>query len=460
MENTDCHYTREELWEAYLGRLSPERTTALHEHFESGCVACLRRSVAMLKEMLGEPPEPPEDDGFEVGTAEPDAYDLAIDRALERAWQAGKHLQKETSKLPEAVGLLAARGAQAFGREAPVRLRGLAGVEALLQKSWEVRYDDPHEMVFLAALASAWARQLDVVRYGTGFVQDVQCRALVELGNAYRVADELGTAQKTLDEAARLIQKGAGDELLEARFCDVQASLHGARRFFAASCEALDAVHAIHERRGDHHLAGRALISKAVYIGYQGNIEEAEKLMRRGLDLIDVDREPALYVVAIHNILYLTVEQGRFREARTLLFRHRPQIVAIGGRTNLLKIQALEGRIVSGLGKLAQAEAIFREVREGFQQERLGYKGALASLELAVVLQQEGRDAEAREVILEATEIFLGLGVHREALAGMLVLRKACQQGVATPALLRSTIHFLTRAEDNPDLAAESFLAP
>lgn len=313
-------------------------------------------------------------------------------------------------------------------------------------------------MVFLANLASAWAQRLDPEKYGDGFVREIQCRALIELGNAFRVSDDLDAAQKILDSAARLIADGTGDEILEARLCDVQASLHAARRFFAPSCDALDTVHAIHLRRGDHHLAGRALISKGIYTGYAGNIVEAEKLIRRGLGLIDPQRELSLTTLALHNLLYLLVELGRFREARTLLFQKRPQYILGAGKTSLLKLRALEGRIASGLGKHAQAEVIFREVREAFREERLGYKAALASLELAVVLREDGRETEARGIVLEAADFFLSLGVHREALAAMLVLRKACEHGIATSALLQSTLQFLYRAENNPGLAAEQFL--
>jgi len=464
VENTDCHYSREELWGAFLGSLSPERATAVRRHFESGCLACLRKVPGMLNELLEEPPEflaLKDEAGLEAadGGDEADAYDLAIDRALERALKTAGHLRKERSKIPAALELLTEAGAQEFGRDAPPRLRGLAGIEALLQKSWEIRFDDPHEMVFCAALASTWAQQLEPGRYGVGFVRDVQCRAFIELGNAHRVADELDTAQKILDEATRLFLEATGDELLEARLCDVQASLHAARRLFAESCEALDTVHAIHERRGDRHLAGRALISKGLYTSYQGNLQEAEKLTRRGLEMIDRERDPSLFQVAVHDLLYQIVTQGRFREARNLLFRHRP-LLEPGGKIKLLKLRAIEGRIAAGMGNLAQAEIIFREVRQGFEEERLGYKAALASLELAVVLEQAGRDAEAREVVAEASDVFLSLGVHREALAAMLVLRKASEQGLSTPALLRSAIQFLIKAEHNPGLAAEDFLVP
>lgn len=465
MDDIDYHYSREELWDAFLGLLTPDRTRAIRQHVERGCVACARIGLTMLDELLGPPPEAVEGADSEAIPAageaeEPDAYDLAIDRALKRAKPAVGRLRKEAAKIPEALSFLAEEGAQAFGRDAPARLRGLAGVEALLQTSWEVRYDDPHEMVFRAGLAVTWAKGLDPKRYGASFVRDVQGRALIELGNAHRVADELETAQKILDEAARVIEEGAGDELLQARLCDVQASLHAALRFFADSCDALDTVHAIHQRRGDQHLAGRALISKALYTGYQGKVSEGERLIRRGLELIDQKREPSLYHLAVHNLLYQLTEQGRFREARKLLFQNRPRLRAVGGRISLLKLRAVEGRIAAGMGNLDQAEAIFREVQQGFQCERLGYKEALASLELAVVLRQAGRDADAFDVVLEASETFLSLGVHREALAAMLVLRKASEQGLATPALLQSTIQFLIRAEGNPGLLAEDFLKP
>lgn len=418
----------------------------------------------MLDELLGEPPEPvaEPDPGMalEVDEESLDAYDVAISRALSGALQKAGRLRKERKKLPEALELLSAKGPEVFGREAPSHLRGPAGVEALLQKSWEARYEDPMEMVFLAALASSWAQRLDPGRYGSSFVQNLQCHALIELGNAHRVADELDLAQKVLNEAARQIGQSAGDDLLEARLCDVQASLHADLRFFSASCEALDTVHAIHMRHGDRHLAGRALLSKAVYTGYSGDTAAAEDLIRRGLDLVDEDRDSALVSSSIYNLLYLLTDRGEFRRARNLLFQHRRFLKTIEGAINQLKTRWTEGKIAAGLGNLAQAEFIFREVSQGFLEENLGYKAALASLELALVLRQLGREEEVRQVVLEAADTFLRLGVHREAVAAMLVLRKASEQGKATTALLESAIYFLSRAEDNPNLVAEDFLTP
>lgn len=371
-----------------------------------------------------------------------------------------KRIEKERARIPEALRLIEERGAQDFGRGAPKRLRGLAGVEALLQTSWEIRYDDPREMVFRAGLASTWAQTLDPKRYGAAFVRDVQGRALIELGNAHRVADELDAAQKILGEATRVIEEGTGDQLLEARLCDVQASLYADRRFFTGSCEALDAVRVIHERRGDRHLAGRALISKSLYTMYQGNIAEAEELVRRGLELIDQEREPSVFLCAAYNQLTLMIEQNHFQEAGKQLFLHRPRFMATAGKLQLLKLRAVEGRIAFGTGRLDRAEAIFREVRQAFEKDGLGYSEALATLELAAVLQRAGRDAEVFDLVVEASNTFTSLGVRREALGAMLVLRKANERGLPTPGLLQSTIRFLMRFESNPDLIAEDFVVP
>jgi tetratricopeptide (TPR) repeat protein len=453
------------MWSAYLGLASTDRKDAMRRHLESGCSPCHQEIFGMLGELLGEAPEAVEVPGaiFAAEAGGEDGYDAAISRALEGALLKLELRSKERQKLPEALETLGRKGPLTFGREAPSRLRGPAGIEALLQKSWEARFENPQEMVLEAGLASTWAQGLDPERFGAGFIQELRCRALIELGNAYRVADELEQAQKTLDQADRVMVEGLEDglemdEMLALRLCDIQASLHADRRLFAESCEALDAIHMIHLQRGDRHLAGRALISKGAHKASQGNTGEAEQLILQGLEMIDAEREPALVLASLHNLLSLMVDRGQFREAQAILFRNRTQLSEAAGRINVLKLRAMEGRIAAGLGELALAEQIFREVTQELQNEHLSYKAALSSLELAAVLREMGRDAEAQAAILGAVEVFLRLGVDRVAIAAMLVLRKACEAGVTTPALLRATIHFLVRAENHPRLAGGAFI--
>lgn len=104
--------------------------------------------------------------------------------------------------------------------------RALAKVQGLLERCQALRFDNPRKRVDLALLATLAAGQLSPKRYDPRQIADCQCRAWIELGNAYRVADKLDDAAVALDQAAELLHEGTGDEGLEARLHDVQTSLH------------------------------------------------------------------------------------------------------------------------------------------------------------------------------------------------------------------------------------------
>ncbi len=104
--------------------------------------------------------------------------------------------------------------------------RALAKVQALLERCQALHFDNPRKRVDLALLATLAAGQLSPKRYDPRQIADCQCRAWIELGNAYRVADKLDDAAVALDQAAELLHEGTGDEGLEARLQDVQTSLH------------------------------------------------------------------------------------------------------------------------------------------------------------------------------------------------------------------------------------------
>jgi tetratricopeptide (TPR) repeat protein len=389
-------------------------------------------------------PDPPHDP---FGDISPEGSASSCDR----------HLRREQAKVGKVLDLLRARGANGFVRAAH-GLRGLAGYWALLERCQELRYDDPSQMIDLARLAALVSERLDPALYGERLVADFRCRAAIELGNAYRVADRLDEADKALGEAAELCLQGTGDVQLRARMCDIQASLLADRRRFEAACEALEAVREIHRRTGDSHLAGRALISQGLYTVYQGKPDEAIDLIRRGLQLIDGRRDPELLFVAIHNQARCLMEAGRFREARTLLWTNLQRHGESVGRVNSLKLRWLRAQIDCGLDELERAENGFLEVRRGFGEVGLAYTEALVNLELALLLARQGRTDESRTFALEAAEVFLSLGIRRELLAAVLVLRQALELRVESTALLDSTLDFLRQAEDDPTMSFENWI--
>jgi len=125
---------------------------------------------------------------------------------------------------------------------------------------------------------------------------------------------------------------------------------------------------------------------------------------------------------------------------------------------NWLKFRWLEGRVEAGLRNVLRAEEIFREVQEGLAEAGLKFQAALAALDLAEVLLNRKRADEAREIILKAVDIFKELGIDRERLMAVLLLRYAIERGTAAFALaemLAEVIAFLRRAERDPNARFE-----
>ena len=125
---------------------------------------------------------------------------------------------------------------------------------------------------------------------------------------------------------------------------------------------------------------------------------------------------------------------------------------------NWLKFRWLEGRVEAGLRNFLRAEEIFREVQAGLTGAGLKFQSALASLDLADVLLNRKEAAEAREIILQAVEVFKGLGIDRERFMAVVLLRYAVEQGTAAFALaemLAEVIAFLRRAEHDPNARFE-----
>jgi tetratricopeptide (TPR) repeat protein len=323
---------------------------------------------------------------------------------------------------------------------------GLSGLRALLDRSWELRREAPAQMVELARLATGAAQDLDPRRYGEREVADWRARAWIELANGQRVANDYESADASLAEAARHLEQGTGCERLRARFLDVKASLDGHLCRFNAAFEALDAVAAIHLRRGDEHLAGRALVSKGMFKGYAGDSAAAFELTRRGRGRLDEERDPALYAQALHNEIGLLLDLGRFKEARSLLWLNLKRLQD-QGRMAQIKLRGLWGMIHAGLGQLDAAARELEEARADLQDAGLPYTAAVGGLDLAAVYLQQGRAADAERVIRESSQVFRSVGVPEQGHLAVLLLQKAFEQNIASAGLIRRTARFLRRVE-------------
>jgi len=347
----------------------------------------------------------------------------------------------------KALALLAeGRGPRALLQKADLPLAGLGVYEALLTRGWTVRFHDPKEMILLTEVAVEVAHGLDPSVHGEKEVADLRARAWGELANAYRASDKLRSADRHLSRAYALFVQGSGDPYLIARLLDIDASLVGTWRSFSLAEDRYSLAAGFYRKLGETHLAGRGLISQALYAHYSCRPEEALRLNQEGLALIDRRRDSNLYLLAMHNDLLYLVELERFEEAKRRLFMSRQHLI-YKDHVSSLRLRGIEGEIEYGLGNLVSAEIAFREVKEGMAEAGMAFHAAIASLDHAMVLLSQDRFDEAEKGVLEAMRIFSELEIYREFLGSVIVLEEVFKQRTVTPEMIKDTVAHLWRQE-------------
>jgi tetratricopeptide (TPR) repeat protein len=456
------HVTEEEVRWFVEGDLRPERRRALVAHLLAGCSECLRHTASLA--LYLDPPDV-DDEVAEPAPVEPSAAeDAAYDAVILRCGQAVAALVprfREEARQREAflarVGDGRALSIDAILRaavEQDMPTRPL--VDALLSLSFGERARHPGRMLALATVGANLAANLHLsskaALYSPQEAADLAARACGELANAYRRNDRFSTAEETLVRAETARAAGSGDLLLRARLLDLQASLRTDQRRFEEAYRLLDQAYEIYAEIGERHLAGRALIKHGIGLFYDGDLEQAAGLLRRGLSRLEPDGDPQLVATARHTLLLTLAAGGQYTEAAELLLRSGLR-EAFPEPLNRLKVRWLEARIYAGLGRRGRAEGAFREILAEFTEAGAESEAALVRLELAgVLLHTPSCYEEIERQAAEAYKTFERLDVGPEALRAVGYLRKACRARQATAALVREVVLFLERLEARPHL--------
>jgi len=90
-------------------------------------------------------------------------------------------------------------------------------------------------------------------------------------------------------------------------------------------------------------------------LAYDGKIERAARLARKGLSLIDPAEDPRLFITARHNLIGYLNEIGSPDEALETLRSTRRLYQDFGEPSHLARLSWLEGRITRDLGRLDEA---------------------------------------------------------------------------------------------------------
>jgi hypothetical protein len=178
------------------------------------------------------------------------------------------------------------------------------------------------------------------------------------------------------------------------------------------------------------------LLKRATAAGYEGDARGALQFALAGITRIDPAAEPKVTLAAVHNLLWSLADCGYAEEAWDFLWLCRDLYAEYGDTLLRIKLTWLEGRIAQGRGHLGRAERSFRQAREALLARKLPYTAAVVSIDLAILLLERGRGAEARGVIQEAIETFDLLHIKREAAAGIILLAEALRQNALTITVL------------------------
>ncbi len=438
------HLTAAELERLADGTLAGEAARTAFDHLLRGCGECLAALGAAVPILAGAPRDPG------VATAE-EGEPIPVLAGVTLVGSPPPVL--EIARAADALTLLQQGGLPALA--AAPGAGPLAVCLALLRHARMLRHGEPAPLVTVARWAALAAKALDPQRYGTQFVADLQARAWAELGNAYRVADELMGAEQALAHASTTARRGTGAPLLRALLLEFKGSLYGALRRFGEAFAMFDAARVLYNESWERHQVGRVLISQGLYTGYAGDLERAVHLLRDGLAMVDEHRDPQLALAAVHNIAYALAQLGRFAEAQALMLRNRERYERHAGPVDRLKRTWTEATISAGLGELEAAERCFLEARAGFKAAGRLYDHALVSLDLAAVWLRQGQGLHARQLVEDAVRVFRDLGIAREALAAVLVLQRAFELEVASVALLDPVASYLRRLTRDPSARFE-----
>jgi tetratricopeptide (TPR) repeat protein len=288
----------------------------------------------------------------------------------------------------------------------------------------------------------------------------LRCRAQgyawFHVGNARRVLNDLPGAEAALVKAMRLWEEGAGGEpglFNEGIVLALEADLLYEQRHFQPALRRIEKALAV-DAGGAR---GWLLLLKAQILEALGDTEGSTKVLHEAVLYVDEEKEPRTALgVRFHLLVNLCLE-GRAGEAAAGLPAVRALAERLGQEMDLLQVVWLSGKIAAGCGDTEEAEAAFEQARRGFANHEppLVVNDALVSLDLALLLLEQGRTAEVRTLAAQMARIFKSQGVHPEALAALRVFCESARREAATVELARRIVRFLHRSQFDPKLQFE-----
>ena len=200
-------------------------------------------------------------------------------------------------------------------------------------------------------------------------------------------------------------------------------------------------------------LKGEILISKARIHETLGDPELSTVALLEAAPLVDPRREARNAWAVRINLAVDLCHLERFEEAKAQLTEVRAIAERLGEELDLTRVLWVDGKVAAGTGRVKEALSAFEQARGVFRRHELAFDYGLVSLELAVLLLEEGHTADVRTLAEEMLQIFRTQRIEREAFAALRLFCDAARRETATVDLARRLVRFLHRAQYDPGFA-------
>jgi tetratricopeptide (TPR) repeat protein len=326
--------------------------------------------------------------------------------------------------------------------EASNELRGWALCERLYDESSKAAPRCAAEALEWAGLALTAARRAPDA---PGWRPELEADAWAHVGNARRVGGDLLEADAAFVEAARLRRQPCDPSPLDrSRALDLEASLRRDQRRLREAHALLDRAEALAR---DDRARARVLLKRAKTLEEEQKYEEALDVLLGARPVVEATGDARLTCVFLYNLTDHLHQLGRHAETAGLLPEVRAVAARLGNDLDRVRLLWIEGRIFAGTGRPEQAVAALRQVRREFLDRGIAYDAALATLELAIVLLEQGRqNGEVLELAAEVAAVCKAQGVARETLAAIEVFLEAAEREAVTAELARQVLERVRRA--------------
>ena len=321
--------------------------------------------------------------------------------------------------------------------------------ERIAEESVQAASRDLEESFHWARLARHIANR---VQGPEGWRKRLRAYATAVFANTLRVAGQLKAASRIMREAKRLWRDGSDPDLVldPGRLLDLEGSLLRGQRRFPEALATLDAALLVSRS------PARILTNKAFTLEVMGEYDRAVEALLEAEPRLNKEAEPRIWYSHRFNLGVILCHLRQYSGAAELAEQVREVAINLGDEIFLHRVTWLQGRVAAGLGQLDEARKLLEQAREAFAAKTMYYDVALALMEEAAVLLNEGRTAEVKTLTLQLTQVFQSKGVHLEALSALSLFKEVVEREEATAELAYRVLAFLFRARYDPGLSFTS----